>query len=55
LKNREFSHIVSGSCTFTPDGGEPVELRAGDAVLFPENCEGVWDIHETLRKTYVLF
>jgi len=55
LKNREFSHIVSGSCTFTPDGGEPVELRAGDAVLFPENCEGVWHIHETLRKTYVLF
>ncbi|MFK3776507.1 cupin domain-containing protein [Pseudomonas sp. NPDC089406] len=55
LKNREFSHIVSGHCTFTPDGGEPVELRAGDAVLFPENCEGVWQIHETLRKTYVLF
>jgi len=24
-------------------------------VLFPENCEGVWDIRETLRKTYVLF
>ncbi len=55
LKNREFSHIVSGACTFTPDGGEPVVLRAGDAVLFPENCEGVWHIHETLRKTYVLF
>lgn len=55
LKNREFSHIVSGWCTFTPDGGEPVELRAGDAVLFPENCEGVWDIREPLRKTYVLF
>ena len=35
--------------------GEPVELRAGDAVLFPENCEGVWEIRETLRKTYVLF
>ncbi|MBO9549990.1 cupin domain-containing protein [Pseudomonas sp.] len=55
LKNREFSHIISGRCTFTPDGGEAVELRAGDAVLFPENCEGVWHIHETLRKTYVLF
>ncbi|WP_396333536.1 cupin domain-containing protein [Burkholderia anthina] len=55
LKNREFSHIVSGWCIFTPDGGEPVELRAGDAVLFPANCEGVWDIRETLRKTYVLF
>lgn len=55
IKNREFSHIVSGWCIFTPEGGEPVELRAGDAVLFPENCEGVWDIREALRKTYVLF
>lgn len=55
LKNREFSHIVSGWCVFTPDGGDPVVLRAGDAVLFPANCEGVWDIRETLRKTYVLF
>lgn len=55
LANREFSHIISGWCIFTPEGGEPVELRAGDAVLFPANCEGVWDIRETLRKTYVLF
>ncbi|MDV5139292.1 MULTISPECIES: cupin domain-containing protein [Yersiniaceae] len=55
LKNREFSHILSGWCIFTPDDGEPVELRAGDAVLFPENCEGVWTVKETLRKTYVLF
>lgn len=55
LPNREFSHIISGSCIFTPDGGEPIELNAGDAVLFPANCEGVWDIRETLRKTYVLF
>lgn len=55
LKNREFSHIISGWCIFTPDGGEPVELRPGDAVLFPADCQGVWDVRETLRKTYVLF
>lgn len=55
LKNREFSHIIAGWCTFTPDGGEPITLKAGDAVLFPANCEGTWDIKETLRKTYVLF
>lgn len=55
LKNREFSHIISGWCIFTPDGGEPIKLCAGDAVLFPANCEGIWDIRETLRKTYVLF
>ncbi|WP_044872515.1 cupin domain-containing protein [Pseudomonas sp. LFM046] len=55
VMNREFSHIISGWCTFTPDGGETIELRAGDAVLFPADCEGVWDIREKLRKTYVIF
>jgi len=55
IMSREFSHIISGWCIFTPDGGEPVELRAGDAVFFPANSEGVWDIREQLRKTYVIF
>ncbi|MCX5466861.1 cupin domain-containing protein [Acinetobacter nematophilus] len=55
IANREFSHIVKGWCIFTPEGGEPVELRAGDAVLFPANCEGVWDIKEDFRKTYCIF
>jgi uncharacterized cupin superfamily protein len=55
IMSREFSHIVTGWCIFTPDGGEAVELRAGDAVFFPANCEGVWDIREQLRKTYVIF
>ena len=55
VANREFSHIVKGRCTFTPEGGEPVELCAGDAVLFPANCQGVWDIQEDFRKTYCIF
>lgn len=55
LTNREFSHIVKGWCIFTPEGGAPITLKAGDAVLFPENCKGEWDIKEDFRKTYCLF
>lgn len=55
VKDREFSHIISGSCTFTPKDEEKIELKAGDAVYFPENTEGEWEIKETLRKTYVIF
>lgn len=51
---REFSHIIAGRCSFIPDDGEPIELKAGDAVLFPENCRGVWDIKETIRKSFVI-
>jgi len=55
MPQREFSHILSGWCIFTPEGGEPVELRAGDSVTFPANCQGVWEIKEKLRKVFCLF
>lgn len=45
---------MAGRCTFTPDGGEPIEIRAGDALMMPANTLGIWDIQETVRKTYVL-
>ena len=55
IAQREFSHIIKGRCTFTPEGGEPIELCEGDAVLFPADCQGVWDIQEDFRKTYCIF
>jgi uncharacterized protein len=51
----ELSHFIAGRCTFTPDGGTPMEIKAGDAVYFPANSLGVWNVHETVRKTYVTF
>lgn len=54
LASAEVMHILTGSCTFTPTGGEPREIRAGDTLFFPANTFGVWDIRETLRKTYVV-
>jgi len=47
-------HVLSGRCTFTPDDGEPVQISAGDTLFMSPNTMGVWDIHETLRKVYVL-
>jgi uncharacterized cupin superfamily protein len=54
LANAEVMHILSGACTFTPAGGTPREIRAGDTLFFPVNTVGVWDIRETLRKVYVV-
>ncbi|WP_040262895.1 cupin domain-containing protein [Pseudomonas massiliensis] len=51
---QEFCHFIQGRCTFTPDGGEPLHIQAGDALMFPANTTGTWDIQETVRKTYVL-
>lgn len=54
IVQQEFCHFIAGRATFTPDGGEPVVIEAGDAILLPANSMGVWDIQETLRKSYVL-
>lgn len=51
----ELCHFVAGHAFFTPDEGSQIEISAGDAVFFPPNSRGVWDVRETLRKTYVTF
>lgn len=54
VMEREFAHFVSGHARFVPDHGEPFEICAGDAVWFPADTTGTWEITETLRKTYVI-
>ena len=51
----ELCHFVSGHAFFTPEGGDKFEIKAGDAVFFPPSSAGVWDVRETIRKSYVTF
>lgn len=51
----EYSYFISGDGSFTVDGGERVEFRAGDAIYFPANTQGEWEIRQTVRKAYVIF
>ncbi|HFL2789117.1 TPA: cupin domain-containing protein, partial [Pseudomonas aeruginosa] len=48
-------YIVSGEGRFTPDEGQAVEFRAGDALYFAAATQGTWDIRQTVRKTYLIF
>jgi uncharacterized protein len=50
----EVMHILRGAGTFTPTGGMPYELRAGDTFFVPRNTTGAWDVKETIRKLYVI-
>ena len=36
-------------------GGEPTDIGPGDTAVFPRGWAGTWQIHETIRKLYVLF
>ena len=55
LETHEVIHLVAGRMTVTPDGGEPVEIGAGDVAVFPLGWSGSWTIHETVRKVYAIF
>jgi uncharacterized cupin superfamily protein len=55
LETHEFVQIVAGRMTVTPDGGAPTEIGPGDVAVFPRGWAGTWQIHETIRKVYVIF
>jgi uncharacterized cupin superfamily protein len=55
VKGAEFMHFVAGWARFHSDTGQTVEIRAGDAVYFPANTSGTWEVIETLRKTYAIW
>ncbi len=55
LETHEFVQIVAGRMTVTPDGGRPTEIGPGDVAVFPRGWAGSWQIHETIRKVYVIF
>jgi len=51
----ELVTFLSGHCIFHPEDGEPVEIRRGDVLFFPENSRGTWEIIETVRKAYLIY
>lgn len=55
VRQAEFCHFLEGDCTFTPDGGEPIQIRAGDVLYFPANSTGIWDIRTASRKIFMVF
>ena len=54
IMDAEFATFLEGEAVFTPDGGEPMTIRAGDTVWFPPHTTGTWDIKQKARKTYIL-
>ena len=55
LETNEAVYILSGRMTVTPDDGPPQDIGPGDTAVFPRGWQGSWQIHETIRKLYVLF
>lgn len=50
----EFSYIIEGEGSFTPDEGSVVRFCAGDSLYFSPNTQGEWHIKQTVRKAYFI-
>ena len=55
VKQAEVMHFLAGSGSFTADGEATIHFREGDTLFFEANTEGLWEVHETMRKIYVIF
>jgi uncharacterized cupin superfamily protein len=55
LSRGEFIHVIAGRMTVQEDGQEPLELTTGMSAVFPMGWTGIWTVHETLRKVFVIF
>lgn len=54
IMQAEYSYIVEGKGVFIPDNGDPIAFQAGDSIYFAPNTHGIWEITETVRKTYLI-
>lgn len=48
----ETCYLLEGEVVVTPDGGEPVQIQAGDLVTFPIGMGCTWEIRSPVRKHY---
>lgn len=53
FEQREIWYLLEGQAVITPDdGGVPVEIGAGDLVVFPAGISCCWEVLEPVRKQY---
>jgi uncharacterized cupin superfamily protein len=49
---QETCYLLEGDVVVTPDGGDPVEIKKGDLVIFPKGMSCTWNIRRDVRKHY---
>ena len=50
----ESMHFVAGAGTITDAEGTVTEIRPGVVMFCPDGWSGLWDVRETVRKTYTI-
>jgi uncharacterized protein len=50
--NFEFVHLLEGEIAITPEDGDTVVVKAGDAFVVEPTFKGTWDIRKPVRKHF---
>jgi uncharacterized cupin superfamily protein len=50
----EFVHMIQGEIVITPDGGQPVTVKAGDAFTVEKDFVGTWKIEKEVFKHFTI-
>jgi uncharacterized protein len=50
----EFCHFLAGSCTYTHDSGERIEIQPDTLAFFPQGWCGQCEVQQTIRKVYMI-
>lgn len=50
----EFVSLLEGKIIITPEGKEPVEVKAGDGFVIEADFVGTWEILEDVKKYFVV-
>jgi uncharacterized protein len=51
----EYFQVLEGRSVITADGGEAVEVGAGDSMVIGRGFVGTWEVIEPTRKTFVIY
>ncbi len=50
----EYCHFLDGSCTYTHDNGDVIEIQPDTLAFFPRGWTGRCQIRRTMRKVYLI-
>jgi uncharacterized cupin superfamily protein len=50
----EICQILTGTITVEEEGGAPITLTAGDALIMPSGWRGTWRVAEYVKKLFVI-
>jgi hypothetical protein len=49
---QEVCYFLEGEIEVTPEGGQPVKIKKGDLVTFPQGLSCLWKVIKPVRKHY---